>query len=955
MFTKVMTKRVPLNKYTKSLTNTSGSELLTEKNSDIKFWRSNTTRCLNIKTKVAHTPTETGQRTHRRSVNSLGTHNVADASMREIPNVPQLLLNIRLKPAQCDTAATTCVVRSRNASAYSTAKRYPQRQLNLSSTQLLCRAKKPSNCTRQVTGVLPKLSNGNPVSCSSASLTVPGIPAWLLQSNNASVFFSEADESNGTIARKDTSLSPCVCDGNNVTNEEVNLSHLDHHADGLPKTAGICSPHSVRKQTQGNTYNNGNFREGVTAFDQKILAAQPASTDFPLNDLFCNQNASEKSASENRSKFHADSRIPTEYTYTKDHSHSNLIDWVSVASSDWSDETCELDRQQSTQVRKIFEEIDQMIFEDNFQQCPVTATRMTQEVEDGTHFSANDFWPPSQVDLTYLEEECRDWQRRFPHLRVVGVGTSQTHRSSQGSSSDSNSRSSVGLQVEHSLELSKDDHDQREQTPTPLCSCRREENIHSELTREREEDQPPFTPTHQFTTLHHAEEDSVQAVMALLSARLHEDVTHWLHSAISEVLTLGSDPQSSRSSGLWSISRPKNPSCRGDIGAKMQTRSPVSVYQGKTVQIKSKESSPTGFLGSSTKQNSKLLCVPPTTTAYSRLSPTRQNTNHEELTRLLQVSSKTLQQRGRMFKPDICESVDKSSRLTMLMTANEQLTSWSHEARWLGDSHRLTPPPPVPSSCTVSRRPSSDMHYNHSFRHNQKHFPTHNELMESALEITIAGYAAQLHMGGRLAPLDRAYTPPALGSPTNRNTLKNCVPISITDHHTSNKNVRWPRSRPTQNSASRATHRSSTPRAHQISTSFCTSTADQPVVRGCTLPPLYTSACHHPPADPNNTASPVSTKLTRSSIVTPDSTVNATQSISKQVRRPQSQSSPTSRSNDPRIATRQINNSGVISDGRYRLRGITAQTNPSHVHLLSKPTSSTPRRRRFQPLVPLNK
>nr|CAH8875620.1 unnamed protein product [Trichobilharzia regenti] len=143
---------------------------------------------------------------------------------------------------------------------------------------------------------------------------------------------------------------------------------------------------------------------------------------------------------------------------------TNATDWASVSSSEWGDDMCEFDRQQSFRVHEMFEEIDRILFDNpNFHSEDLTlryniGVNTTSTVEKAYNHEVKS--KSSNMSSSYINNdlnaenlrllclnpvvslnspfqyvqhldnpsgiqdhlfyECKDWLSRFPHLRVVG-------------------------------------------------------------------------------------------------------------------------------------------------------------------------------------------------------------------------------------------------------------------------------------------------------------------------------------------------------------------------------------------------------------------------------------------------------------------------------------------------------------------------------------------------------
>ncbi|THD24803.1 hypothetical protein D915_004429 [Fasciola hepatica] len=253
------------------------------------------------------------------------------------------------------------------------------------------------------------------------------VSAWLLQCNNASLMLDEKDDTNRVVIVKEIAEDS----GNAIPNTtEMETKPTE------PVPCGELPSTSVRDlSTQRNSFfphpvpnklvHSGIFVKSAVCSDVRRLY-DPTGTPITVDGS-------------GLSNVPLDPRATIDLCTTSERESSirnegNSVlaqDWTSVSSSEWGDEMCEFDRQQSLRVRKMFEEIDRMLFDattvdtgppsapsSNCKARTTDSSNLENRTSNRSHFDEL----PEELDfnLKHLKGECQDWLSRFPHLRVCG-------------------------------------------------------------------------------------------------------------------------------------------------------------------------------------------------------------------------------------------------------------------------------------------------------------------------------------------------------------------------------------------------------------------------------------------------------------------------------------------------------------------------------------------------------
>nr|VZI21592.1 unnamed protein product [Spirometra erinaceieuropaei] len=149
-------------------------------------------------------------------------------------------------------------------------------------------------------------------------------------------------------------------------------------------------------------------------------------------------------------------------------STNSANDWYSMTSSDWADEVCEFDREESYRVQQMFDAIDTILYETDDMligesKFPVQRSNECSTFPLGKNVSkvSQYLWQNNGVILDpaiktlssvshnkataiqgslrpkqmfagveHLLSECKEWASKFPHLRIRGAGITAAERTS---------------------------------------------------------------------------------------------------------------------------------------------------------------------------------------------------------------------------------------------------------------------------------------------------------------------------------------------------------------------------------------------------------------------------------------------------------------------------------------------------------------------------------------------
>uniref|UniRef100_A0A0X3PXV0 DUF3719 domain-containing protein n=1 Tax=Schistocephalus solidus TaxID=70667 RepID=A0A0X3PXV0_SCHSO len=149
-------------------------------------------------------------------------------------------------------------------------------------------------------------------------------------------------------------------------------------------------------------------------------------------------------------------------------STNSANDWYSMTSSDWADEVCEFDKEESYRVQQMFDAIDTILYETEAMligeaQHPVQRTNKhstspldrkvsmisqylgqnngilldpaIKELSSASHnqmIAAQGNVRPKHMlaGVEHLLSECQEWAAKFPHLRIRGAGIANVERTS---------------------------------------------------------------------------------------------------------------------------------------------------------------------------------------------------------------------------------------------------------------------------------------------------------------------------------------------------------------------------------------------------------------------------------------------------------------------------------------------------------------------------------------------
>ncbi|CAI2734467.1 unnamed protein product [Schistosoma spindalis] len=253
------------------------------------------------------------------------------------------------------------------------------------------------------------------------------------------------------------SSQPCIRQSSNVHGSGKNIDFNDQKSNGKAKRVSnelntSSSEYSIKKHNDRNhkTYNKPTNMNASKYY--RCSEVEP-------NEQFID-NESDENINSSAVKYY-------------DINSTNVTDLGSVSSSEWGDDMCEFDRQQSFRVHEMFEEIDRILFDnpnldlqDSILRYPSIATTNVDDepswhintsnsinslsrTDDYDSMGLDNFAllsldsienrnPPYQYPdhlnssvtncinsnpcgiQDHLFYECKDWLSRFPHLRVVG-------------------------------------------------------------------------------------------------------------------------------------------------------------------------------------------------------------------------------------------------------------------------------------------------------------------------------------------------------------------------------------------------------------------------------------------------------------------------------------------------------------------------------------------------------
>ncbi|KAH8865723.1 pi3kinase [Schistosoma japonicum] len=300
---------------------------------------------------------------------------------------------------------------------------------------------------------LSDLSRSNVYSSTSGNQ----ISAWLTQCNNISTNLGEKNDAKSQKSI-DFSSGKYI---NSFLSSHSDIKQSNHSIHHLADKIDLNEYESDRKAT--NVLNEFNTTR-LKCLAEKFVNSNSVicSESTRLNDLNHHRRLkgfSNEHVADNEFNTNLHSSVPKYY----DVNVTNVTDWASVSSSEWGDDMCEFDRQQSFRVHEMFEEIDRVLFDNqnlNVNDSVLTYIATTNNDDesnndedqsyinnlcsfgfDNVSLSLNSFEDKnssfqnahhlnsSVANCTnsnscgiqdHLFYECKDWLSRFPHLRVVG-------------------------------------------------------------------------------------------------------------------------------------------------------------------------------------------------------------------------------------------------------------------------------------------------------------------------------------------------------------------------------------------------------------------------------------------------------------------------------------------------------------------------------------------------------
>ncbi|CAH8659095.1 Coiled-coil domain-containing protein 81 [Schistosoma haematobium] len=294
------------------------------------------------------------------------------------------------------------------------------------------------------------------------SLNGSQLSSWLLQCDNASTTLHNKKEAIDSTPRgyvnSYLSSQPFIKQSTNVVvGSGKSIDFNEQKSNGKAKRVSnelntISSGYSIKKH---NNRNHKTYNKPTNINASKYYRCSEIEPSEQLIDNEFDENVNSSAA-----KYY-------------DINSTNVTDWGSVSSSEWGDDMCEFDRQQSFRVHEMFEEIDRILFDNSnldlqdsiLRYTSITTTNVYDEpsqhintsniinspscTDDYDSMGLDNFAlmsldsienrnPPYQYPdhlnssvtncinnnpcgiQDHLFYECKDWLSRFPHLRVVG-------------------------------------------------------------------------------------------------------------------------------------------------------------------------------------------------------------------------------------------------------------------------------------------------------------------------------------------------------------------------------------------------------------------------------------------------------------------------------------------------------------------------------------------------------
>ncbi|CAH8876215.1 unnamed protein product [Trichobilharzia szidati] len=296
------------------------------------------------------------------------------------------------------------------------------------------------------------------------------ISAWLMQCNNASVTLGDTKETGTEPKLAVDNVQTNLDSKKHLTSYTSSHSTVHKSKDIVPE---LNKKHTFGKQETRSTSHSKspNLKcptKQLVHSNLKILEEQSKLNDLRQNQSNATYENQKSTKSSDEILDYNESDISKSGNNIKyyDVNSTNATDWASVSSSEWGDDMCEFDRQQSFRVHEMFEEIDRILFDNpNFDSQDLTPLRYNAAVNTTTstvdkaynhevNAKSSDMSIFSYINdlneenlkllclnpvvnlnspLQYAQHldnpsgiqdhlfyECKDWLSRFPHLRVVG-------------------------------------------------------------------------------------------------------------------------------------------------------------------------------------------------------------------------------------------------------------------------------------------------------------------------------------------------------------------------------------------------------------------------------------------------------------------------------------------------------------------------------------------------------